>query len=292
MRNRYYGAVVSITLYRVPSCTRAETSCSQHPPSLALCEGRVLQRTARAACHSRRKVLGALVAAGVASASRGTRYSVGAQNATRVPVLCYHNIDYSGAGYAVTPELLDAQCTWLSTNGYTPISVFQLLSAFTSGAVLPANPVLLTNDDGWSSSVTFAQTLGAHGMTGNYFINNYSPLSAADILLLAQNGPVQAHTANHQFMSQLDPATQSAEIVNNQAYISGITGQPVQFLAWPFGDVSPSAIQTAKDAGILAAFGLGGAPCYVGASDLYAIPRIMMDASDTLDTFASKVTHW
>lgn len=215
-----------------------------------------------------------------------------AQSATRVPVLCYHNIDYSGSAYAVTPELLDMQCQWLTANGYTTVSVYQLWNALATGAALPANPVMLTNDDGWASSITFAQTLGAHGMTGNYFINNYSPLSASDILFLAQNGPVQAHTASHQMMSQQDPATQSAEIVSNQAFITGITGQPVQFLAWPFGDYSASAIQAATDAGILGAFGLGGTPCYVGASDVFAIPRIMMDVGDTLDTFAAKVNHW
>jgi peptidoglycan/xylan/chitin deacetylase (PgdA/CDA1 family) len=252
----------------------------------------VLHRTPCAVRHSRRKVVGALVAAGVALGMRQAPGPAAAQSSTRIPVLCYHNIDHSGSAYSTTPEMLDAQCSWLASNGFTPISVYQLWNAFSLGEALPANPVMLTNDDGWSSAVTFAQTLGAHGMTGNYFINNYSPLSASEILLLAQNGPVQAHTANHQLMSQLDPATQSAEIVNNQAYISGITGQPVQFLAWPFGDHGPSAVQAARDAGILLAFGLGGAPCYVGTSDIYSIPRIMMEVGDTLDSFASKVMHW
>jgi peptidoglycan/xylan/chitin deacetylase (PgdA/CDA1 family) len=228
----------------------------------------------------------------MATVLRQSQRPVAAQNATRVPVLCYHNIDYSGDAYAITPEMLDSECQWLIANGFTAISVYQLWNAFATGDTLPANPVMLTNDDGWTSSVTFAQTLGVNGMTGNYFINNYSPLSAADILFLAQNGPVQAHTATHQYMSQMDPAAQSAEIVNNQAYITGITGQPVQFLAWPFGDYSATAVQAAKDAGILAAFGLGGAPCYVGASDVFAIPRIMMETGDTLDTFAAKVSHW
>ena len=252
----------------------------------------MLPQTQRAACHNRRKVLGALVATGAGLATRLSQQPATALDAARVPVLCYHNIDHSGSAYSTTPETLDAQCQWLIANGYTAISVHQLWNAFAMGELLPANPVLLTNDDGWSSSVTFAQTLGAHGMTGNYFINNYSPLSAADILFLAQNGPVQAHTANHQMMSQQDPAAQSAEIVSNQTYITGITGQPVQFLAWPFGDYSATAIQAARDAGIVGAFGLGGAPCYVGASDVYAIPRMMMEVGDTLDTFVSKVSLW
>jgi peptidoglycan/xylan/chitin deacetylase (PgdA/CDA1 family) len=252
----------------------------------------VLLKTQDLAGHSRRTVLRALATSGMVIATSHAQRPAIAQNAVRVPVLCYHNVDYSGSAYATTPELLDAECQWLITNGYTTISVYQLFNAFATGDALPANPVMMTNDDGWASSVTFAQTLSAHGMIGNYFINNYSPLAPADILFLLQNGPVQAHTANHQYMSQLDPATQSAEIVNNQAYISGITGQAVQFLAWPFGDFNASTVQAAKDAGILAAFGLGGTPCYVGGSDLFGIPRIMMEVGDTLDTFAAKVNHW
>lgn len=242
--------------------------------------------------QSRRTVFRALLASGSGAIAARVPLETRAQSAARVPILCYHNVDYSGSAYSVTPELLDAQCTWLTTNGYTPIGSYWLWNAITTGSALPAKPVMLTNDDGWTSAVTFAQTLSAHGMIGNYFINNYSPLAASDIQFLAQNGPVQAHTANHQFMSQLDPATQSAEIANNQAYITGITGQPVQFLAWPFGDFNASAVQAARDCGILAAFGLGGAPCYVGANDVFALPRIMMEAADTLDTFASKVAYW
>jgi hypothetical protein len=35
----------------------------------------------------------------------------------RVPVLAYHNVDYSGSEFSVTPEQLDAQCRWLIDNG-------------------------------------------------------------------------------------------------------------------------------------------------------------------------------
>ena len=31
----------------------------------------------------------------------------------RVPVLAYHNVDYSGSEFSVTPEQLDEQCRWL-----------------------------------------------------------------------------------------------------------------------------------------------------------------------------------
>jgi peptidoglycan/xylan/chitin deacetylase (PgdA/CDA1 family) len=210
----------------------------------------------------------------------------------RVPVLVYHNVDYSGSAFSVTPEQLDAECRWLIDNGYTAITVWQFWDAAMGSGTLPVNPVMLTNDDGWSSTMTFAEILGRYGLVGNYFINNYSPLSADQILTLSQSGTVQAHTANHQYLSQMDYEGQVAEISSNVTYIEQITGQPVQFLAWPFGDYNASAIQAATASGIIGAFGLNGTGCYLGGVDPFSVPRIMMVVGDDLDTFAAKVGWW
>jgi peptidoglycan/xylan/chitin deacetylase (PgdA/CDA1 family) len=210
----------------------------------------------------------------------------------RVPVLVYHNVDYSGSDFSVTPEQLEAQCRWLVDNGYTAITVWQFWDAATGSGTLPVNPIMLTNDDGWSSVMTFAEILSRYGLVGNYFINNYSPLSADQIVTLSQYGPVQAHTANHQYLSQMDYEGQLAEISSNVTYIEQITGQPVRFLAWPFGDYNSSAIEAASASGIIGAFGLNGTGCYLLAVDPFSVPRIMMVASDDLDTFAAKVGWW
>jgi peptidoglycan/xylan/chitin deacetylase (PgdA/CDA1 family) len=210
----------------------------------------------------------------------------------RVPVLVYHNVDYSGSEFSVTPEQLDEQCRWLIDNGYTLITVWQFWDAAMGYGVLPVNPVLLTNDDGWSSVMTFAEILGRYGLVGNYFLNNYSPLTADQIWTLSQFGPVQAHTATHQYLSQMDFEGQLAEISQNVTYIEQITGQPVRFLAWPFGDYNASAIEAAAASGIVGAFGLTGTGCYVHAVDPFHVPRIMMVVGDDLDTFAAKVGWW
>src|SRR3712207_4207333 len=206
----------------------------------------------------------------------------------RVPVLVYHNVDHSGSEFSVTPEQLDEQCRWLYENGYIAVTVHQFWNAAMGNGTLPANSVMLTNDDGWSSVMTFAEILGRYGFVGNYFINNYSPLSAEQIRTVSQYGPVQAHTANHQLLSQLDYESQLAEIGQNVTYIEQITGQPVQFLAWPFGDHNASAIEAAVASGIIGAFGLDGTGCYLRDVNPYYVPRIMMVLGDDLETFAAK----
>jgi peptidoglycan/xylan/chitin deacetylase (PgdA/CDA1 family) len=227
------------------------------------------------------------------ASSAGDPAAVAAQDSFgRVPVLAYHNVDYSGSEYSVTPEQLDEQCRWLVENGYTAVTLHQFWDAATGYGKLPPNPVLLTNDDGWSSAITFAEILGRHGMAGTYFLNSVSPLTAEQILLLSQLGSVQAHTASHAHLSGLDYEGQLAEIAENKTYLEAITGQPVHFLAWPFGDRNDSAVQAASAAGILGAFGLGGVTVDLLAIDPYHIPRIMMGPGDDLPTFAGKVGGW
>jgi peptidoglycan/xylan/chitin deacetylase (PgdA/CDA1 family) len=210
----------------------------------------------------------------------------------RVPILVYHNVDYSGGEFSVTPEQLDEQCRWLYENGYTSITVHQFWDAAMGYGALPVNSVMLTNDDGWSSALTFAEILGRYGLVGNYFINNVSPLTADQILTLSQYGPVQAHTVSHQLLSQLDFEGQLAEISQNVTYLEQITGQPVRFIAWPFGDYNASAVEAAAASGIVGAFGLNGTGCFLHTIDPYYVPRIMMVVSDDLDTFAAKVGWW
>ena len=210
----------------------------------------------------------------------------------RVPILAYHNVDYSGSEFSVTPEQLDEQCRWLIENGYTAITLWQFWDAATGSGTLPANPVMLTNDDGWSSAVTFAEVLGRHGLPATYFINNVSPLAPDQILVLSQWGVVEAHTVTHAHLAGMDYDSQVAEIANNVAYLEQITGQPIHLMAWPWGESDESAVQAAAVSGIVGAFGLGGTGAYVPAVDPYHIPRILMGPSDDLDTFAAKVGWW
>ncbi len=211
---------------------------------------------------------------------------------TRVPILTYHQVDYSGSAYSITPEQLDAQCRWLLENGYTAITLGQFWDAAMGLGALPPNPVVLTNDDGWGSALTFADILGRYGMAGTYFINNVSPLTADQIVSLAQRGAVEAHTVTHAALVGMDYDAQFTEIAENKTYLEQITGQPVRFLAWPFGACDANAIQAAAAAGIVAAFGLGGTAANTGAIDPYNIPRLMMGIETDLAMFASMVTIW
>jgi peptidoglycan/xylan/chitin deacetylase (PgdA/CDA1 family) len=210
--------------------------------------------------------------------------------AVRVPILVYHTVDESGNTYSITPRQLDLQCRWLVEHGYTAITLRQFWRAARGLADLPPNPVILTDDDGDLSAMKFARILERYGLVGNYFVNNVSPLTRPQIRWLAQRGSIEAHAVSHVALSGLDYEDQVAEIADNRAYLEEITGKPVRFLAWPYGDVNESAIEAAEAAGIVLAFGLGGTAADLDMVDRYTVPRIMVFVDDDLAMFAAKVT--
>ena len=210
--------------------------------------------------------------------------------AARVPILVYHTVDESGNTYSVTPRQLNQQCRWLVEHGYTAITLRQFWRAARGLADLPSNPVILTNDDGDPSTRKFAKILDRYGLVGTYFVNNVSPLTQRQIRSLAQRGSIEAHTVSHVALGGLDYEDQVTEIAENRAYLEEITGQPVRFLAWPYGDVNESAIEAATSAGIVVAFGLGATAADLETIDWYAVPRMTIYVDDDLETFAAKVT--
>jgi peptidoglycan/xylan/chitin deacetylase (PgdA/CDA1 family) len=207
-----------------------------------------------------------------------------------VPILVYHAVDESGVTYSITPRQLKQQCRWLVEHGYTTITLRQFWRAARGLADLPPKPVILTNDDGHPSTRKFARILDRYGLVGNYFVNNVSPLTPRQIRSLAQRGSIEAHTVSHVALSGLDYEDQVAEIAENRTYLEEITGEPVRFLAWPYGDVNEDAIEAAAAAGIVLAFGLGPTAADLDAIDRYTIPRMSIVVGDDLETFAAKVT--
>ncbi len=72
--------------------------------------------------------------------------------------LCYHEVRDDVRGYAdpyaVDAAELAAQFAWLHGNGYTPVSLGQIVQARQGGKPLPAKAVLLTFDDSYFSFYT------------------------------------------------------------------------------------------------------------------------------------------
>ncbi len=72
-----------------------------------------------------------------------------------LPILMYHDVKTEGAGKdAVTPQELEEDLRWLRQEGYTAVTMAQVLDYVDEGQPLPEKPVMLSFDDGCQSAVT------------------------------------------------------------------------------------------------------------------------------------------
>lgn len=73
-----------------------------------------------------------------------------------VPVLMYHNIAEETNDMTVTPETFRMHMETLAENGYTAVTLDDMVNYVYSGGELPEKPVLITFDDGYYSNYEYA----------------------------------------------------------------------------------------------------------------------------------------
>lgn len=87
-----------------------------------------------------------------------------------VPVLMYHNIAEEPNDMTVTPETFRMHMETLAENGYTAVTLDDMVNYVYSGGELPEKPVLITFDDGYYSNYEYAYpVLSEHGMKAVIF---------------------------------------------------------------------------------------------------------------------------
>ena len=71
------------------------------------------------------------------------------RSAPGVPVLNYHQIEEKdGNPLTLWPDQFEAQMAYLSSEGYTTITIDEMMDAFENGTPLPEKPVIITCDAG------------------------------------------------------------------------------------------------------------------------------------------------
>ncbi|MBQ2881871.1 MAG: polysaccharide deacetylase family protein [Clostridia bacterium] len=206
-----------------------------------------------------------------------------------MPVIMYHSIlkDSSLQGrYVVSPLQLENDLKYLSENGYTAITVADLLAYVDEGIPLPEKPVMLTFDDGYYNNYLYAfplmrkygfkMVLSVIGKFSDDFSNTsdenayYSHCTWDQLREMELSGYVEVQ--NHSFdMHSTDKGRNgtkknswesvenykeilSRDILKCQNYLveqSGIT--PTAF-TYPFGAISSESVSILKELGFKASF--------------------------------------
>lgn len=184
-----------------------------------------------------------------------------------IPVLCYHNIksilDHHSPELTVTETTFNAQMKMLFDSGYHTILPDELYSHLTRGSGLPSKPIMLSFDDSHEEHFSIAASqMKKYGFRGVFFvmtiaINKPGYLSRGEISALSDGGhTIACHTYDHPILTKLKDNEWTKQIDESKKLLEQITGKPVYYFAYPYGEWNERVIEELKKRGIKAAFQL------------------------------------
>ena len=222
-----------------------------------------------------------------------------------LPVLLYHSISEAAssevARFAITPKVFDGHMRHLVEEGYSSMTVTQLLPVLQGSDVLPERPVLVTFDDGFRDFLTNAlAVMQRHGIvstlyaTTGFMGDGQAPgtnrsgdemLSWSELAEVARQGvEVGGHTHSHPMLDTLPHAAARDEIVRCKELIEQHTEKTVASFAYPHGYSSTWVRRAVAEAGYTSACAVKNAMSHTG-DDRFAIARLMLEATHTRDDF-------
>ena len=184
-----------------------------------------------------------------------------------VPILCYHNIKSSLGNHSpdltTTIDVFTAEIKMLADSGYHTILPDEYYNYLTKGTSLPSKPIMLTFDDSREEHFSVAaQEMKKYGYKGVFFImtvaiNRPNYITREQIKTLSDEGnTIACHTYDHQFATKIKGDEWIKQLDKPKLLLEQITGKPINYFAYPFGEWNDSAIVELKKRGIIAAFQL------------------------------------
>ncbi|HVA88568.1 MAG TPA: polysaccharide deacetylase family protein [Chloroflexota bacterium] len=234
----------------------------------------------------------------------------------RAPILMYHFVSSLPAatdlnyGLTVTDADFIAQLSYLRAHGYHTVSVLQVYNALYRHAALPANPVMLTFDDGYVDNYTDAfpilrrfhdhaefNIISAYvGLTVG--INSY--MTWPQLKQLAAAGmDIGSHTVDHQDLGTLSVDQIRFELRDSRNMLQRELHVPVQWLAYPSGEPFRDGSLAAQQLllSLLPEYGYVGAlldgPLTTGtqsAQTPFQLERIRVAGGEDLADFAASLS--
>ena len=224
-------------------------------------------------------------------------------NRPQVPILCYHQIrnwrptdSRQAKDYIVPEQAFAEQIKMLADSGFHTISADQLYAYLTTGAPLPAKPVMLTFDDTDLPQYTIAKpAMEKYGFRGLFFIMTVSLgrpnyMSRAQVKDLSDAGnEIGSHTWDHKNIKKFTDADWSVQIDKPTKTLENITGKKIKYFAYPFGLWNEAAIAPLKAHGFQAAFQLSAKRNE--NEPMYTIRRIIVPGAWNAATLHAWMKH-
>lgn len=222
---------------------------------------------------------------------RYVRYSAcfAEENIVKLPIIMYHNISDKSSKlgkYTILDKQFENDIKFIKDNGYTTITMSQLIDYVYNGTALPEKSIIITFDDGYESFYAYAYPIlkkyemcAVMSIVGKYtdmFTEeedhnlDYSHLNWNQVKELNESGyvEIQNHTYNMHEITKTRRGCgikkgESLEEYRNELFedIGKLQTQLSEYIdftpntfAYPYGHISPESIDFIKEMGFKAAF--------------------------------------
>jgi peptidoglycan/xylan/chitin deacetylase (PgdA/CDA1 family) len=222
----------------------------------------------------------------------------------------YHKVDAirPGTRYPgnhVLPEAFDEQLAALKRWNYESVTLDQWIAYKEKRAGLPRRPIIITFDDGYSSTFHVAwPTLRRYDFSATVFLvssligktnawdteERQEPLLNIDEIREMQSGAITfgSHTQSHRALTRISPEEAARELEGSRKTLESLLDRPVTALCYPFAKQNRIIRGLTRRAGYTTAvIGRGGTNRVW--TDQYALRRIKIDTSTTIDELSGKL---
>lgn len=187
------------------------------------------------------------------------------RTATGIPVLNYHQVEpKDGNPLTLWPEQFEAQMEYLAAEGYTTITIDEMMDALENGTSLPEKSVIITFDDGYADNYEYAYPiLKKYGFKATIFLiydftNTYpNYLTWDQVAEMKTSGLIhfESHTMTHANLAELTSVDELRhEIADSHDLLSEKLGYDMHYIAYPGGRVNEEIERITSAAGYRGGF--------------------------------------
>ena len=198
---------------------------------------------------------------------------------------------------SLPPDAFRQQLQYLVEEGYTTVTLSDLIQHLARGAPLPPKPIILTFDDGYRDAYTDAfPLLQRYGMSGTFFlITSFIDREDPEYLSWAQ--VKEMHRAGMQFGSHsyehVDLRDKPVEylvwqILGSKEAIELRIQEPVRFFSYPSGRYDQLTIDVVRSAHFWGAVTIHQGTEH-SSQDVFKLRRIRIRGDETLTSLAAKL---